>query len=74
MNAQSMYRMRELAVKDVLDRILEVRELGYTNNAIQYQRRLDMIQNSMEDVKEILALKDEIGQKIEEIKNHKMKE
>ena len=74
MNAQSMYRMRELAVKDVLDRIQEVRELGYTNNAIQYQRRLDMIQNSIEDVKEVLKLKDEIGLKIEEIKNHKMKE
>ncbi|TQQ83180.1 GTP pyrophosphokinase family protein [Peptacetobacter hominis] len=74
MNAQAMYRMRELAVKDVLDRIQEVRELGFTNSSIQYQRRLDMIQNSMEDVKEVLELKKEIGEKLEEFKNQKIKE
>lgn len=73
MNAQSMYQMRELAVKDVLDRIQEVRELGYTNSAIQYQRKLDMIQNSMQDVNQVLEIKKEIGEKIEEIKNHKIR-
>ena len=59
MKAQVMYQVKNVTVRDVLKKIQELYNLGDTNIAIIYQRRLDKIDNE-EDITEIIKLKREI--------------
>ena len=65
MKAQVMYQVKTVTVRDVLSRIQELYNLGDTNRAIIYQRRLDKIDNE-EDITEIIKLKREIDDLLEE--------
>jgi putative GTP pyrophosphokinase len=68
MKAQVMYQVKTVTVRDVLSRIQELYNLGDTNRAIIYQRRLDKIDNE-EDITEIIKLKREIDDLLEEYKD-----
>ncbi|MDR0880106.1 MAG: GTP pyrophosphokinase family protein [Clostridioides sp.] len=59
MNAQSMYQVKAIAIRDTLNRIQELYDLGETNKAMLYQRKLDLSQNDHE-MKEVLELKAEL--------------
>ena len=64
MKAQVMYQVKSITVRDVLGKIQELYDLGETQKAIIYQRRLDKI-DSEKDITEIIALKSEIDTLLE---------
>ncbi|MGL5693148.1 MAG: GTP pyrophosphokinase [Peptostreptococcaceae bacterium] len=68
MKAQVMYQVKTVTVRDVLDKIRELYNLGDTHKAIIYQRRLDKIDNE-EDITEIIRLKREIEDLLEVYKD-----
>lgn len=72
MKAQVMYQVKTVTVRDVLNRIKELYNLGETQKAIIYQRRLDKIDNE-EDITEIIRLKREIDDLLEVYKNTRKK-
>ncbi|MCT4508104.1 MAG: GTP pyrophosphokinase family protein [Tepidibacter sp.] len=59
MRAQVMFEMKSLTVKDILDSIKKLYILGETEKALDFQGRLDKI-NDIEDIKEIITLRSEI--------------
>ncbi len=59
MKAQVMYQMKSVTLRDVLNKIQELYNVGETHKAILYQRRLDRI-DTERDITEILSLKKEI--------------
>ncbi len=59
MKAQVMYQVKSVTLRDVLDKIQELYNVGETHKAIIYQRRLDKVDNER-DITEILQLKKEI--------------
>ncbi|MEJ8553863.1 GTP pyrophosphokinase [Tepidibacter sp. Z1-5] len=59
MRAQVMFEMKSLTVKDILDSIRKLYILGETEKALDFQGRLDKI-NDIEDIKEIIMLRSEI--------------
>lgn len=59
MRAQVMFEMKSLTVKDILDSIRKLYILGETEKALDFQVRLDKI-NDIEDIKEIIMLRSEI--------------
>ncbi|QJA09570.1 GTP pyrophosphokinase family protein [Romboutsia sp. CE17] len=72
MKAQVMYQVKNVTVRDVLKKIQELYNLGDTNKAIIYQRRLDKIDNE-EDITEIIKLKREIDDLLEVYKDTRKK-
>ncbi|MEG0843188.1 MAG: GTP pyrophosphokinase family protein [Romboutsia sp.] len=72
MKAQVMYQVKSITVRDVLNKIQELFNVGDTHRAILYQRRLDKIDNER-DVTEILQLKREVDNLLQEYKNTKRK-
>ena len=68
MKAQVMYQVKSVTLRDVLDKIQELYNVGETHKAIKYQRRLDKIDNER-DITEILQLKKEIDSLLHEYKN-----
>ena len=68
MKAQVMYQVKSVTLRDVLDKIQELYNVGETHKAIKYQRRLDKIDNER-DITEILQLKKEIDSLLQEYKN-----
>ncbi|MGL5331072.1 MAG: GTP pyrophosphokinase [Peptostreptococcaceae bacterium] len=72
MKAQVMYQVKTVTVRDVLDKIRELYNLGDTHKAIVYQRRLDKIDNE-EDITEIIRLKREIEDLLEVYRNSRKK-
>ena len=68
MKAQFMYQVKSVTLRDVLDKIQELYNVGETHKAIKYQRRLDKIDNER-DITEILQLKKEIDSLLQEYKN-----
>ena len=71
MKAQVMYQVKSVTLRDVLDKILELYNVGETHKAIKYQRRLDKI-DSERDIDEIVALKEEIDYILEDFKTHRI--
>lgn len=65
MNAQAMYQMKAITVRDTLNRIQELYDLGETHKAMQYQIRLDNTQQD-NDIGTILELKGEIDKLLEQ--------
>ncbi len=59
MKAQVMCQVKSVTVRDVLNKIQELYNLGETHKALVYQRRLDKIDNER-DIAEIIHLKREI--------------
>ena len=72
MKAQVMYQVKTVTVRDVLNKIQELYNLGDTHKAIIYQRRLDKIDNE-EDITEIIKLKREIDDLLEVYKDTRTK-
>ncbi|RDY25434.1 GTP pyrophosphokinase family protein [Romboutsia weinsteinii] len=70
MKAQVMYQVKSVTVRDVLNKIQELYNVGNTQRAIMYQRRLDKI-DTEKDITEILHLKREIDDLLQEYKNPK---
>ena len=68
MKAQVMYQVKSVTLRDVLNKIQELYNVGETHKAIKYQRRLDKIDNER-DITEILQLKKEIDSLLQEYKN-----
>lgn len=68
MKAQVMYQVKSITVRDALNRIQELYNIGDTRRAILYQRRLDKIDNER-DITEILNLKKEIDEILGEYKS-----
>ena len=68
MKAQVMYQVKSITVRDVLSKIQELYDVGQTHKAIIYQRRLDKIDEER-DISEIINLKKEIEDLLEEYKN-----
>lgn len=73
MKAQVMYQVKSITVRDVLKRIQELYNVGDTHRAILYQRRLDKIDNER-DITEIIQLKREIDDLLQEYKNTKKRD
>ena len=71
MKAQVMYQSKSLTIREVLSEIQELYDLGEISRAINYQRRLDRI-DSQKDIKEIVALKEEIEVILQNYKNTKI--
>lgn len=67
MKAQVMYQVKSITVRDVLNRIQELYNVGDTHKAILFQRRLDKIDNE-KDITEIIHLKKEIDDLLQEYK------
>ena len=65
---QEMSEIREEIIREVLVKIQELYDLGEISRAINYQRRLDRI-DSQKDIKEIVALKEEIEEILQYYKN-----
>ena len=61
MKAQVMYQVKSITIRDVLNRIQELYNIGETHKAIMFQRRLDRIDNER-DISEIIILKNEIDE------------
>lgn len=59
MKAQVMYQVKSVTLRDVLNKIQELYNLGDTHKALVYQRKLDKIDNER-DIAQILYLKKEI--------------
>ena len=68
MKAQVMYQVKSVTLRDVLDKIQELYNVGETHKAIIYQRRLDKVDNER-DITEILQLKKEIDSLLQEYKH-----
>lgn len=68
MKAQVMYQVKSATLRDVLNKIQELYNLGDTHKALVYQRRLDKIDNER-DIAEILYLKKEIDTLLEQYNN-----
>ncbi len=68
MKAQVMYQVKSVTLRDVLDKIQELYNVGETHKAIMYQRRLDKVDNE-KDITEILQLKKEVDSLLQEYKN-----
>ena len=68
MKAQVMYQAKSITIREVLGKIQELYDLGEISRAINYQRRLDRI-DSQKDIKEIVALKEEIEEILQYYKN-----
>ena len=68
MKAQVMYQAKSLTIREVLSKVQELYDLGEISRAINYQRRLDRV-DSQKDIKEIVALKEEIEQILQYYKN-----
>ena len=68
MKAQVMYQVKSVTLRDVLDKIQELYNVGETHKAIIYQRRLDKVDNER-DITEIIQLKKEIDSLLEEYKH-----
>ena len=68
MKAQVMYQSKSITIREVLVKIQELYDLGEISRAINYQRRLDRI-DSQKDIKEIVALKEEIEEILQYYKN-----
>lgn len=64
MKAQVMCQVKSITVRDVLNKIQELYNLGDTHKALVYQRRLDKI-DTERDIAEILHLKKEIDHLLE---------
>lgn len=64
MKAQVMCQVKSITVRDVLNKIQELYNLGDTHKALVYQRRLDKI-DTERDIAEILHLKKEIDNLLE---------
>lgn len=73
MKAQVMYQVKSITVRDVLNRIQELYNVGDTHKAILFQRRLDKIDNE-KDITEIIQLKKEIDELLQEYKKTKRKD
>ncbi len=69
MKAQVMYQVKSVTLRDVLNKIQELYNVGETHKAILYQRRLDNI-DTERDITEILQLKKEIDDLLQTYKNH----
>jgi len=67
MKAQVMYQVKSITVRDVLNKIQELYNIGETHKAIMFQRRLDRIDNER-DISEIIILKNEIDSILEQYK------
>ena len=65
MKAQVMCQVKSVTVREVLNKIQELYNLGETHKALLYQRRLDKIDNER-DIAEILHLKKEIDKLLEQ--------
>jgi putative GTP pyrophosphokinase len=63
--AQVVYQVKSVTIRDVLVKIQELYNVGETQKALAYQRRLDRI-DTEKDIKEILLLKREIDKLLEE--------
>ncbi|MGL5348643.1 MAG: GTP pyrophosphokinase [Peptostreptococcaceae bacterium] len=72
MKAQVMYQVKSVTLRDVLNKIQELYNVGETHKAILYQRRLDKIDNER-DITEIIHLKKEIDLLLEQYKTKKSK-
>ncbi|RDY24080.1 GTP pyrophosphokinase family protein [Romboutsia maritimum] len=72
MKGQVMYQVKSLTVREVLNTIQDLYNVGDTHKALLYQRRLDRIDNER-DITEILNLKKEIDDLLEQYKNPKKK-
>ena len=70
MKAQVMYQVKSVTLRDVLNKIQELYNVGETHKAILYQRRLDKIDNER-DITEIIHLKKEIDTLLEQYKTKK---
>ena len=68
MKAQVMYQAKSITIREVLTAIQELYDLGEVTRAINYQTRLDRI-DSQKDIKEIVALKEEIEGMLQSYKN-----
>ena len=68
MKAQVMYQVKSITLRDVLSKIQELYNVGEIHKAILYQRRLDKIDEER-DISEIIHLKKEIEDLLEEYKN-----
>ena len=68
MKAQVMYQVKSITLRDVLSKIQELYNVGEIHKAILYQRRLDKIDEER-DISEIIHLKREIEDILEEYKN-----
>ena len=68
MKAQVMCQVKSVTLRDVLDKIQELYNIGETHEAIKYQRRLDKVDNER-DITEILQLRKEIDLLLQEYKN-----
>ena len=64
MKAQVMCQVKSITVRDVLNKIQELYNLGDTHKALVYQRRLDKI-DTERDIAEILHLKKDIDNLLE---------
>lgn len=71
MKLKLMYQSKSLTIREVLSEIQELYDLGEISRAINYQRRLDRI-DSQKDIKEIVALKEEIEVILQNYKNTKI--
>ena len=71
MKAQAMYQMKSIAIRDTLNRIQELYDLGDTHKAMQYQRKLDRTETD-KNITEILELKQEIDILLEQYKDTKV--
>lgn len=68
MKAQVMYQVKSITLRDVLSKIQELYNVGEIHKAILYQRRLDKIDEER-DITEIIHLKREIENLLEEYKD-----
>ncbi|EJA6591163.1 GTP pyrophosphokinase family protein [Clostridioides difficile] len=71
MKAQAMYQMKSIAIRDTLNRIQELYDLGDTHKAMQYQRKLDRTETD-KNITEILELKQEIDILLDQYKDTKV--
>lgn len=70
MKAQVMCQVKSVTVRDVLNKIQELYNLGETHKALVYQRRLDKIDNER-DIAEIIHLKREIDNLLQQYNSNK---
>ena len=71
MKAQVMYQAKAITIREILGQIQELYDLGEIGRAINYQRRLDRIDNK-KDIKEITELKKEVEDILQCYKNSRM--
>lgn len=67
MKAQSMYQMRSQTIRQILDRIDELYDVGDTSNALKYQGIMNTLSNKA-PLSDVLKIKDEIGRLLEKHK------